>query len=530
MSNLKLTLEKITVSQKQSYWKVQKLVEKFNSSEIVIPEYQRKFVWETPKQNRFIESIFLNVPIPPIFLFKKDKELELIDGLQRLTTIQKFVNGSLRLKEIQSIPELNMVNYSNLDYDIQQIFMNRDISVIIVNDEETLPEIQFEVFGRLNQGSVSLNSQELRNCIYFGEFNTFLNSLNKGIYRELLSPFSKFQQVANNQRDTNRLADVELILRFFSLLEFFNPIKNEYPDPKAALLNKYMRVKMGKEIYEFANPNKEKDELEKIFFKSCQLVKSVFKGNHFRKFSIGANTNFGNFNQAIFDVQMLVFVDYEIEEILSNEDIIYETFLDLSSFNADFIKTTTYATGSQITQRMGIWKGKIREILNNPQLYKDILNLKTKLFNENPNCSYSDTIIETIDDSFIYNNKLYKREYFREINLNKSERVKKKINLTINEAAYEVESKEEAIALVLDTISSNLVDNIFDINRFLEFSFIGTMKDFQTGNIPLTRFKKLQILNEQNQYLYIQYIKEQDLWQKIIQITQDLFNYIKIEE
>jgi len=112
---------------------------------------------------------------------------------------------------------------------ISSLFMEREIDTIIIQSG-TDPEIQFEVFGRLNQGSVSLNPQELRNCMFHGIFNDFLiNCSRNAIYRELLEPFSKFKTPKEGTADKNRMFDVELVLRFFCLSILRTKLKGDKP-------------------------------------------------------------------------------------------------------------------------------------------------------------------------------------------------------------------------------------------------------------------------------------------------------------
>ncbi len=199
-------LGKAKVVQETKPRSVKDLIIEFQNERIHIPPYQRSFVWDNEKQCRFIESLFMNIPIPPVFLLSKGQDnserpsLEVIDGVQRLTTLVNFYDGLLKLRGLLSLPELNQATFANLPQEVQDFYLKREIHTVTIH-KETHPEIQFEVFARLNQGSVSLNDQELRNCIFHGEFNDFLIHLSRNpSYRE--APFAFWQvQACTGRQD-----------------------------------------------------------------------------------------------------------------------------------------------------------------------------------------------------------------------------------------------------------------------------------------------------------------------------------------
>ena len=270
-------LRKVQVVKRTYNKSIRDLIGDFQSAKIIIPSYQRTFVWETDKQCRFVESIFLQIPVPPIFLLEKIENpendntggvvFEVIDGVQRITTLTNFVNGFLKLTGLETLPDLNQAKFSQLPNSISSLFMERQIDTLII-ESGTHPEIQFQVFGRLNQGSVSLNGQELRNYMFHGVFNDFLIECNrKTTYRELLQPFKKFHTVPEGRPDKNRMLDVELVLRFFSLYESFDSEANKYPDVRTETFNGYMRDRNSK-----PNEFRSLKDLEETFEKVVEMI------------------------------------------------------------------------------------------------------------------------------------------------------------------------------------------------------------------------------------------------------------------
>jgi len=147
------------------------LVNLHNAKEIVIaPEYQRLFRWSDEQKSRLIESILVELPIPPIFLIEgEDGVLELIDGLQRVSSVIQFISPKdiekepLRLIGCELISQLNGKLFDELSLtDRLRIKRTAIRAVVIRKQGEEL--IKYELFKRLNTGGSLLSAQEIRNC------------------------------------------------------------------------------------------------------------------------------------------------------------------------------------------------------------------------------------------------------------------------------------------------------------------------------------------------------------------------------
>ena len=162
---------------KKSDPEIRSICERIDKRKIIInPEFQRFYVWETKPEikSRLIESVLLNMPIPIIYTAElEDGKEEIIDGQQRLTTFHEFKNNKFKLFGLDILKELNAKKYDELPEQYQDIFLDREITIIeILNQSQK--DIKFEIFQRLNRGSVSLSEQELRNCIFRGNFNNLI--------------------------------------------------------------------------------------------------------------------------------------------------------------------------------------------------------------------------------------------------------------------------------------------------------------------------------------------------------------------
>ena len=244
---------------------VEGLVKRLNRGDIKLPGFQRGFVWSQTEQSRFIESLILGLPVPNIFLAKdnESKTLNIIDGQQRLKTLQRYLAGDFSISNSKKIYE-----------DLRGCYFNREVAksskskVLEDADARTLsdsilhsivigpdtssdsPDYGFEynnaviqIFRRLNTSGKALQPQEVRSCIFYGTFDDLLHELN-----ELPSWRSLFGV------KHSRYKDVETILRFFALYHSFEG----YKAPMPSFLDKYMEENRN------ANMDKKK-ELVEIF-------------------------------------------------------------------------------------------------------------------------------------------------------------------------------------------------------------------------------------------------------------------------
>ncbi len=209
------------------------LHEKWKQENISIPEFQRQFVWTVLQASRLVESFLLGLPVPGIFFYKDPEtgRLVVIDGQQRLRSVFSFFKGEwpgtrapFRLREVQYQWEGRL--FSDLKPVDQQRLKDAVLRATIVEQIDPKDNSSiFHIFERLNTGGTSLKPQEVRNCIYNGQFNDLLQELNstKG-----------GRNIVGSVRFDKRMKDVELILRFLALAQnadqYKKPMKNFLSD------------------------------------------------------------------------------------------------------------------------------------------------------------------------------------------------------------------------------------------------------------------------------------------------------------
>jgi hypothetical protein len=220
------------------------LVKRLQNEDIVVPTFdpelpegqgglgfQRGYIWRQSQADRFIESLLLGLPVPGIFLVKQPSGVFLVlDGQQRLRTLQYFYEGILRsrefkLKEVQD--SFKGKTYKSLDEEDRRRLDDSIIHATIVRQDIPADDQSsiYLIFERLNSGGTVLKPHEIRVALYPGKFLQMLRDLNMNpSWRALYGPKSK------------TLKDQELLLRFFALFEW----GDEYSAPMKGFLNDYL--------------------------------------------------------------------------------------------------------------------------------------------------------------------------------------------------------------------------------------------------------------------------------------------------
>ena len=200
----------------------------------------------------------MRIPLPACYLAETDDGKQLvIDGVQRMTTITKFFDDEFALEGLTTFKELEGKTFSQLG-NLQSELESTTIRCIILRKENPKYLIQ-EIFSRLNQGAVSLSSQEIRHAIYPGKLDKLLTELSK------VDTIKEFGIGENSQREKNSLEDEEQVLRFFALQE---DLAN-YQDKLNKFLDDYMEQNQDP-------PDEKISELRELFGSSLARVANVF--------------------------------------------------------------------------------------------------------------------------------------------------------------------------------------------------------------------------------------------------------------
>jgi len=310
------------------------LVKRMDNGSIYVPTFQRGYIWKLKEASRFIESLLLGLPVPGIFLAKEQdtQKLLVIDGQQRLRTIQYFYNGVFAptKKEflLEGIPsKFKGTSYKSLsDEDRRRLDDSIMPATVVKQDEPSDDDSSvYHIFERLNTGGVKLQSQEIRACIYHGAFNELLGELNtsqawRSIYG-LVDP---------------RMKDQELILRFLAL--HFDG-KN-YQKPMKGFLNKFMGKNRHLKIYT-------NNQIKKVFYNTIETAYKCFGDKAFKPKK--------QLNAAVFDSMMVGIASRLEKGLITNEDSVkirYQALLKDKDFLDVTVNTARTTEGPIVESRL----------------------------------------------------------------------------------------------------------------------------------------------------------------------------------
>ncbi|MFG6427639.1 MAG: DUF262 domain-containing protein [Muribaculaceae bacterium] len=246
---------------------VDRIVDRLNKGAILIPEFQRKYVWSLKDASRFIESLILGLPVPGVF-FSQEKgtnKMLVIDGQQRLKSLQffyskKFGGQLFKLKGVQA--DLEGKTIDDLDSNDRIKLDDCVIHATVIKQDAPTDDNSsiYMIFERLNTGGMKLFPQEVRACIYHGPFNEILAKLaNDENWKRIYAA------------ENTRLKSEELILRFLTLNESYQNYKRGFK----GFLNGFM------ERYQNASDQKLK-EFESLFCSTIKVIYDNIGENAFR--------------------------------------------------------------------------------------------------------------------------------------------------------------------------------------------------------------------------------------------------------
>ncbi len=329
------------------------LVDRLKHNEIDLnPEFQRNsYLWDKTKMSRLVESILLKLPLP-IFYFdvsNPDKWI-VVDGLQRLSTIEKFiVDKKLVLHNLEFLDELNGKSYDDLDRSFKRVIDETQINTYQI-EAQTPKKVRYSIFHRINTGGLSLNAQEIRQA---------LNQEGKGVafLKEIVED-EIYKRVVGLK--SNRMLDRELVLRFIAFklptyLGFKFNTMGEFLDDSMENLDNITDDKIFK-------------SLKEQFLDTLQFSEKILGTGHRFSRSIANDSPIKTLNQSLFDVVTVAFSQIEDKELfLEKKEIFLDKFLkELSNGESEFTIAITKGTSGKkaIETRFEIMNSLIKEVMN----------------------------------------------------------------------------------------------------------------------------------------------------------------------
>jgi len=324
----------------------------YEKNEIDIhPEFQRIYRWSPYQKSNFIESMLLGIPIPPVFVSqRKDGVWDVVDGLQRLSTIFEFV-GILRDETGKKLPPLvlqatkYLPSTSGMRWDgkdekksfsqPQRLLLKRSkiAASIILKESDDLAK--YELFQRLNTGGSLLTAQEVRNCI--------MVMINREFYQKLrkLTAYQPFQDcIALSDRPLEGQYDVELVLRYaiFSNLDVTNT--GSIGDVGAFLTDKMIEIARDK-AYDFG-------KLQRNFQGVFRFLQETTGADSFRRYDHQKKKFVGGFIVSAFEAVALG-LSYNYPNKMPTKESVLSL---IASIWKDQSYTTASGSGITATRRL----------------------------------------------------------------------------------------------------------------------------------------------------------------------------------
>ena len=321
------------------------------------PEYQRRLRWQNKAKSLLIESLLLNIPIPPIYLFEGEMaRYEVMDGQQRLNAVHEFLENGYRLVGLEKLKFLNGKEYRKLPPKLRRGLDRASISAIVLlqetkADKEDPFQVRRYVFERLNTGGRPLNPQEMRNSIYKSKFNELIVELTRHPAFCRIFDIPEYTAVdegeyyENPQRQKNNLyktmGDCQLVLRFFALQDDEN-----ITGSMRSILDRCMKRNMNTSGEEIA-------EMEKKFCVSIEACESIFGTDAFKIPSNDRSRE--RTSVALYDAIMVSMARRwgSIERIVENGDYVRQEIRNLIDKNLPLL-TGRANTSAAIKERLEV--------------------------------------------------------------------------------------------------------------------------------------------------------------------------------
>jgi hypothetical protein len=298
---------------------------KLKSGRLIIdPEFQRNLVWSQDQKSQFIESVLLNIPLPPLYVNQnRDGKYIIVDGLQRTTTLYEYIHeDSFKLANLKVLRDINNLRFSQLESRLQTKIEDKKFFVYVIKPSVPL-QMVYDIFHRINTGGTQLTQQEIRNSFYIGPATRLLKDLSSQDY---------FKRAISHGISSKRMKDQEAILRYLSFR--ISDYKNQYKNNMDMFLGDALtRINLM--------TSNERDELKVDFKRVMVATHNFFGDNNFRLPTI---TTKGRINIAIMESVCYFFSKTSDQQLNKNKNKIILNY-DLLLNNSEYKDSVQFATG-----------------------------------------------------------------------------------------------------------------------------------------------------------------------------------------
>jgi len=314
---------------KEERFSVYELLRKLRQNKILMnPDFQRNLVWKQEQKSQFIESIILNIPLPP-FYFRKEKDgtYIIVDGLQRTSTLRDFLHldPSKRfcLTGLQALQALNDKYFGDLEDELVTRIEDKVLLFYVLSPSVPMVVV-YDIFNRINTGGTQLVRQEIRNCIFIGNATYLLKKIGE-------NPI--FRLAIDNGISPRRMKDREAILRClaFEILSYESEYNNSMDEFLELAMKRLNRMSQD-----------EIDDLEAGFLRVMEETRKFFNQDNFR---LPSENGRGRINIAIMESVCLFF--FRTESVLLNrhKSAIKANYFDVLLKDKEYLDAVRFSTG-----------------------------------------------------------------------------------------------------------------------------------------------------------------------------------------
>ncbi len=315
------------------------------------PDFQRMAgIWNDEAKSRLIESILIRIPLPAFYMdATNDEKWVVIDGLQRLTTLKRFViDKELRLCGLEFLKQLIGKTYAEIPRNFQRRIAETQVTVYLI-EKGTPPEVKFNIFRRINTGGLPLSLQEIRHALNQGNATRFLPKLAKS---------DEFKRATNNGIRDKRMADREFVLRFiaFTITPYSKYESQEFDSflsDAMAIINRMS--------------DSELENIEYQFRRSMMAAFDIFEKDAFRKrYKVDARRSL--LNKALFEawsVNLNKLDDNQLQCLKERKEELKEGFIALMN-DRSFDSAISQGTGdiNKVKRRFSAIEQLIKDVLS----------------------------------------------------------------------------------------------------------------------------------------------------------------------
>lgn len=337
----------------------------YENGRLIIPKMQRNFVWDKVQASRLIESIFMGLPLPSLFLVgSSNKKYVVVDGLQRITTIACFKNNKalpidnnkengFKLRGVN--PKFEGLSYEDIKNQDPDLFMKFDMGTInVIEFKQESPQnedVMYTLFERLNSGGTNLSSQQIRNSIYYGFFNDKLNEFAEERLKKYFSNKQKLNLVPSEvalraigifKKINNNDLDTTIVYK-----KLYNEIAQDYH-------LKFKKANLNNDRVEKQNLKNEVDMLFNSLEKAISKIEDIFGENAFKRYDEEQQKFTARIAPVIFEAMTVT--------IMLNKDGIFKSNEDIMSSYKEKIPTIFEKYCSQSTGKKSNIVNRIKSI------------------------------------------------------------------------------------------------------------------------------------------------------------------------